>query len=92
MFCKIKIYCFLSLHIIRMFIRVIKTRRIRWATEVARVRTYVYVRLWWTNLNEKDRLEYLRLYYIQNDGMNVKRVTKNTYLSDTFILKFKKKV
>jgi hypothetical protein len=76
MVCKIKIYSFLSLQIIHMFIRIIKTRRISWATEVARVRTYIYVRLWWRNLNEKDRLEYLRLYYIPNYGVNVKRLTK----------------
>jgi len=61
MVCTIKIYPFLSLQIVHVLVRVIKTRRIKWAADVAHLRANLCVRFWWTNINEKDRLEYLRL-------------------------------
>jgi hypothetical protein len=39
-------------------VRVIKSRRMRWARYVARVeRVEVYTVLWWENLRERDNLE-----------------------------------
>ena len=39
-------------------IRVIKSRKMRWAVNLARVgRGEVYTRFWWGNLRERDHLE-----------------------------------